>query len=112
MGKPWQYPTAELMSEAGYVFIERRKCTYEPCTAEIEIWRTPNGRLMPFDRRAVRTEKPDAAGNKLATLLDPHFASCAGLDRRNAVTKESRERVKKGLAPIHQEPEPGERVQN
>ena len=59
--------TIDEAREAGYVFVEHKKCSGRTCCATIEFWRTPRGKYMPFD--------VDEKGN-----LSPHWAKCPDSD--------------------------------
>lgn len=52
--------TEQEFADQGYRFKERSVCRYEGCSAEIEWWETPNGRMMPLD----------------PGTLEPHWATC------------------------------------
>lgn len=55
--------TIEQLKAGGYVFQEHKPCSGKTCTAQIEFWKTPKGKFMPFD--------VDVAGNVVA-----HWANC------------------------------------
>lgn len=79
---------AQLIGE-GYFHVHTKRCSYHPCTSQIEVWRTKNQKLMPFDRLQLTAQ--EAKDFNLPTLgssqafiscLEPHFASCQGLAAR------------------------------
>lgn len=55
--------TLEELKAAGYTFVEHRSCKGQTCTAQLEFWKTPKGKYMPFD--------VDPTGNVKA-----HWADC------------------------------------
>lgn len=85
--------TDRQLRDAGYQWVAFRKCTYAPCEDQIELWRTPNGRIMPFHRVAVQIGLPNGPSDAPsegteANCLEPHFALCKGLaGRREARAK-------------------------
>lgn len=88
---------AQLVRE-GYVHSVTRKCTYAPCVAQIENWRTPAGRLMPFDRLTLSAAEASALGvpvesmtQQFVSVVEPHFGSCKGLAERKQARAEGRD---------------------
>jgi hypothetical protein len=45
---------------AGYTYINTSRCKGTSCGAEIEWWRTPNGKKMPLD----------------PVTFEPHWSTC------------------------------------
>jgi hypothetical protein len=96
---------AQLVKE-GYFHVQTKRCSYHPCTAQIEVWRTPKGKLMPFDRLMLSKDEAIARGldpgpgNASLAVTEPHFGSCKGIASRQQATKEGRHQ--------EQEPEPPE----
>ena len=88
----------------GYQFAGFRKCTYQPCTADIELWRTPNGRIMPFHRVAVQGAFDSPNEGKEAKLLEPHFGLCLGIAGRQQARAEGRPQEPENLS---EQREPG-----
>lgn len=92
---------AQLVTE-GYFHTITKRCGYHPCEAQIEVWRTPKGKLMPFDRLHLTPKEAATIGLAIGegagfiACLEPHFATCKGLAERKQATAEGR----------HQEPEP------
>lgn len=39
----------EELKAQGYIFQEHKPCSGKTCTAQIEFWKTPRGKFMPFD---------------------------------------------------------------
>lgn len=60
MTKPWPYRTDADLRAAGYVYERTRRCYGKTCGAEIEEWRTPNGKMMPID----------------PGTMQPHWSTC------------------------------------
>lgn len=93
---------AQLVAE-GYFHVQTKRCSYHPCTAQIEVWRTPKGKLMPFDRLTLTRPQAEAAGlptgpgQEFASVTEPHFGTCKGLEARKAATASG----------VSQETEPG-----
>lgn len=82
--------TDRQLRDSGYQFVSYRRCTYAPCEEQIELWRTPKGRIMPFHRVEAEGafDTPDE-GKKINTL-EPHFALCKGIAGRNQARAEGR----------------------
>jgi hypothetical protein len=59
LGTPWPHNSHEKLKAAGYVFLESKICKGKNCGATIHWYRTPKGKLMPFN-----------------TQFQPHFADC------------------------------------
>ena len=53
------------MLRRGYVYTGNRACTESTCKKPIEWWRTPNGKMAPYD------PMPDEASHSRS-----HYASC------------------------------------
>ena len=60
--------TLEELTKAGYKFEGYRKCSGPQCSATIEFWKTPSGKLVPLDI--------DEHGKVVA-----HFATCPDAGR-------------------------------
>lgn len=88
MGKRNLRTDAQLVAER-YFHVHTKRCSFHPCEAQIEVWRTPGGKLMPMDR--IRMPANEARALGVATqapdevfVLEPHFGSCLGIEERNA----------------------------
>lgn len=57
--------THEELRADGYVYAYTRRCNGQGCGAEIEFWKTPNGKWIPLN--------PET--------LTPHHATCPDVDR-------------------------------
>jgi hypothetical protein len=62
----WRYDTHEGLVDAGYLFRGESRCY--ACGVRVFLYKTPNERLMLFDR--------------LGTKMLPHHASCPKRVRR------------------------------
>lgn len=62
-GTPAWPKTRDELRDAGYGFKAKTVCRSMVCRKNIEMWQTPNGKMMPLS--AVDE-----------THLQPHFADC------------------------------------
>lgn len=98
---------AQLVAER-YFHVMTKRCSYSPCTAQIEVWRTPGGKLMPFDRLTLNAKEAadhqvplSSINQEFVSCLEPHFGTCKGLAGRNEAKKAGRSQEQE---PVGREP--------